>query len=555
MKTETDHTKLHTVRILPLLLIVAVGVLCYATTFFVPFILDDVTSILVNPQVRAFNLCLKPRIIGEFSFALNYRLHGLSLPGYHLVNLVFHLANACLLYAFVLTIFRTPLFSKHACRRSALHLSLACALLFVAHPLQTAAVTYLAQRVTLLAAFFYLIALILYLKARLSTQKWRSVVFMMISVLSAAAAFLSKENAVTLPLAIIFSEVIFFNISNRKRFFVCTVYVLPLAAAVLLINPGIFFQPDLSAQLMSLTFEKGAPPRFDYLLTQFPVLLEYLRLFLLPIGQNIDHDVTIRSSVSDPVVIASFLLLLAIILSALWLLINGRKSGRLEDRFLLLAGFGIGWFFIAVSLESGIIPIRDVMFEQRVYLPSAGLVMTVSALLWFFLSRWMSESNCARSFSAAVLILSATLSLLTIYRNRVWRSEVTLWEDAVGKSPAKGRAHGALGHAYQRAGRLEEAEKAYKDAVRLAPGDYIAKNNLGAIYLKQRRYIESVVEFKRSAELSPGTAAAHFNLGLAYAASGRLVEAEAAFSEAVRLKPDYSEAIKNLAALKNVMGR
>lgn len=542
-------------QLLPFFLIIAVGALCYANTLYVPFVLDDVTSILVNPQISAFTLSLKPRMLAELSFALNYTLHGLSLPGYHFTNIALHLANAILLYTFVLTIFRTPLFKEISFGRGDRHIALAAALIFVAHPLQTAAVTYLAQRVALMAAFLYLSAVILYLKSRLSHKSVNSVAFLILSMVSATAAILSKENAVTVPLAILFTEATFFWGESKRRYLLSALYLLPLVAAVLLTNRAIFFQPDLSATLINLTAERGAPPRLDYLLTQFPVLLDYLRLFFFPAGLNLDHDVTLRSSIADPGVISSFLFLVVIVLSALRLWIEGRKGESLINRLCLLSGFGVGWFFIAISLESSLIPVRDVMFDHRVYLPSFGLVTAVTAALWFLVAGWKDSETVARRFSVTIWMLVLTLSITTIFRNRVWQSEVTLWEDAVSKSPVKGRPHGALGHAYQRAGRTDEAVKAYRDAVRFSPGDSIAGNNLGSIFLTRKRYAEAIDEFEKVIKLSPSTAAAHFNLGLAYAALGRLAAARESFTEAVRVKPDYREARENLAVLNKVMER
>src|SRR5512138_1816922 len=88
--------------------VLLLGILCYANTFEVPFVLDDVTSILTNPLVKAFDFRLKSRILGDLSFALNYRLGGLEPAGYHAVNLLLHLLNALFVYLLVQTIFRTP---------------------------------------------------------------------------------------------------------------------------------------------------------------------------------------------------------------------------------------------------------------------------------------------------------------------------------------------------------------------------------------------------------------------------------------------------------------
>lgn len=538
---------------LPLILILAVGGICYVNTFSVPFVLDDVSSILANTSIPKPTFSLKPRLLGELSFALNYTLHGFSLPGYHLFNLALHLSCALLVYLLVMTLFRTPLLNSHGDEYSERYRAAAVALLFVAHPLQTAAVTYLAQRVTLLAAFFYLGAVLFYLRARLSVTARSTTAFLLLSLFSAAAALLSKENAVTIPLTILLCEFTFFCGSVRRRLALCGLSLVPIVGAVLLTNRGLLLQTDLPTAFLNMTAERGAPTRLSYLLTQFPVIIDYLRLLFVPLGQNLDHDVPLHSSLSDPVVIASFLTLLVLLAAAMLLWLKGRNGENVQSKTMLLAGFGTAWFYITISLESGLVPIRDVMFEQRVYLPSAGFFMAVTSLLWIFMVEMSPAGRVIRNFSVLVVILIMTLAVLTISRNRVWHSEVTLWEDAVSKSPAKGRTHGALGHAYQRAGKLLEAEQAYKTAVRLSPRDHIARNNLGAVYLKQRRFLDAVSEFKEALLLAPSTAATHFNLGLAYGGLDRLSDAAASFAEAVRLRPDYREAQENLTILQKAM--
>lgn len=308
-----------------IVIVLVLGLLSYANTIFVPFILDDVTSILVNPQIKSFVFSLKPRVLGELSFALNYRLHGFDLPGYHLVNLGIHLSNASLVYVLVVNVFRAPLFASTDIEKLGRYIATASALLFVAHPLQTGAVTYLAQRVTLLAAFFYLLTTIFYLISRLSSRLTVSVLMMLLSLLSSCAAVFSKESAVTLPLAILLCEVSFFRGSLLKRMH-WLLYILAPLALVLFSNPALIFRADISTSFLAMTAEKGAPARIDYLLSQFPVVIKYLRLFILPVGQNLDHDIAIKSSFFDPAVLSSFLSLVSLLMAAMFLLMRGRKG-------------------------------------------------------------------------------------------------------------------------------------------------------------------------------------------------------------------------------------
>ena len=172
------------------------GIIVYSNTFQVPFALDDESSIVNNIVVEkldnvfyAYQLGLKfvqNRFVAYLTFALNYQFGGLNVTGYHVVNLLIHLVTALLVYALLRLTFRTPYFQgdtaldvqvAQSCRLtpqpSSLQLQpssfipLFAALLFVVHPVQTQAVTYIVQRMASLATMFYLLSVVLYVKARL----------------------------------------------------------------------------------------------------------------------------------------------------------------------------------------------------------------------------------------------------------------------------------------------------------------------------------------------------------------------------------------------------
>lgn len=198
-------------------------------------------------------------------------------------------------------------------------------------------------------------------------------------------------------------------------------------------------------------------------------------------------------------------------------------------------------------------PIRDLMFEQRLYIPSIGIVLAISAMLVLLFSVEFGGGRSYRNFSIVIAVIAIILGTMSFSRNLSWQSEISIWKDAVSKSPGKGRTHGALGHAYQRTKMWPEAEREYLEALRLSPSDHIAANNLGVVYLMQKRYAEAVTQFKRGIELAPSPSAANFNLGLAYAAIGSYPEAMRAFEEAIRHRPDYPEAKDNLDKVKRLM--
>lgn len=557
---ESDEALPFSLHYLSMFLIIIYGVMIYSNSFSVPFVLDDVTSVWANESVKSFSLSPKSRVLGELSFALNYRLNGLDPFGYHLVNLILHISNSILVYILVQVIFKTPIIDSYRGQFGSKYGSVsqltgfAAALIFVSHPLQTQAVTYVSQRVALLAATGYLGAVVCYGISRLEISRITSILLLLLSVLFAVAGILSKENAITVPFSIIFFEYTFFRSAFKDRLKNIVWYIVPLLVIPALLLARIGFTPDFIGQLGKMTAEGGAPDRLSYFLTQFPVVLSYIRLFLMPIGQNLDHDVQIHDSLFDPVVLicASLLLILAGIGFRLW--INGRKTSVTAGPWNLLAGFGIGWFFITISVESGFIPIRDVMFEHRVYLPSVGLVLVAVAVLSSCSIALKGTEGFLAPFLVAVIILPTVLGIACYQRNKVWQDEISLWQDTSLKSPGKGRVHGSLGHALQRSGRIDEAIKSYLKAVSLSPVDQIARNNLGTIYLMSAMPAEALEQFDAALMVKESTTL-HYNRGLALEKLLRLKDAEKAYKQSVRMDNRNDRALNNLGILQYRLGR
>jgi hypothetical protein len=155
--------------ILHFALVAFLGLFAYSNTFEVPFHFDDKIMVIENPTVKNFQYFTDPskakdfqsysgfisRYVGYLSFALNYNLHGLDVTGYHVTNLAIHIVNALLVYLIVLLTFRTPRMKESRAAAGAGYIALFSALLFVSHPVQTQAVTYIIQRFASLAACFY----------------------------------------------------------------------------------------------------------------------------------------------------------------------------------------------------------------------------------------------------------------------------------------------------------------------------------------------------------------------------------------------------------------
>ena len=348
---------------------------------------------------------------------------------------------------------------------------------------------------------------------------------------------LTKENALTLPVAILLYEGFFFRGAVMKR-------ALPLVPIVgtLLIVPALYLASGGGdtevGDLVSAGYAELS--RGEYLFTQFRVVVTYLRLLLLPVNQNIDYDYPLVGARFGPEVVLSLLGLLAAGLVAVVLF---RRSVR--EPALRFVSYGIVWFFLTLSVESSVIPIPMLMNEYRVYLPSVGLLAGL-ATCTVLISGAMRRAYGRALLVLVIGVLPLLLAGATHARNSRWESRVSLWEDTVAKSPLRARVHNNLGRAYEAEGRLEEAGKEFEEAVRLFPGYAEARNNLGISRLRSGAVNEAVEQFKKALELKPDYPEAHSNLGNAFMQRGQTTRAIREYRAALRLKPHYADAHFNL---------
>ncbi|MBF0520212.1 MAG: tetratricopeptide repeat protein, partial [Nitrospirae bacterium] len=489
----------------------------------------------------------RSRFVGYLSFAVNYQLSVTNVFGYHVTNVTIHILNTILIFFLLKIILRTPYFSKeeiHECRTDFSFLPLLSALFFGLHPIETQSITYIVQRFSSLAAFFCLLSLFFYIRARLNNYNRPKVFtgyvlplfFMLLSIKT-------KELAVIIPLLIFLIDTVFFGGSIKRKIF----NVLPFLLLTLIV-PLTILSSNARHSDESLLSENlfigshGVITSQDYLLTQFRVIVTYIRLLFVPIAQNFDYDFPVYKTLFNPQVFLSFLFILGIVLFSFYLF---KKSGRNPVKRLI--SFGIFWFFITLLPESSVIPIADVIFEHRLYLPSIGFLISFSACL-IFLSEKMKKNTFDVS-GVLALILFVLLGVLTYKRNSLWQDGVAIWEDAAKKSPLKVRPHNSLGNAYLLRGDFEKAIKEYEIALRLMPSYFGAYYNMGRAYeklgnnaLAEKCYLEAII-------LKPNFPEALNNIGTLFKKQGQNTKAHKYYALALTLKPDFVEAINNEALL------
>jgi len=148
-----------------------------------------------------------------------------------------------------------------------------------------------------------------------------------------------------------------------------------------------------------------------------------------------------------------------------------------------------------------------------------------------------------------------TLGTLTYYRNADYRSELSIWQDAVANAPRNARAHYNLGVALAKCGRVEEALTYSRKALEIEPDFAEAYNNLGTALGQCGRFDEAITCLRRALEIKPDFAEAHNNLGNALAGRGQMDEAIAHYRKALKIKPDFAEAHNDFGVLLGQRGR
>ena len=506
----------------------AVAFLAYSNSFQNGFHFDDESSIVFNPVIRDLSSMqaiwkgTPTRFLTYLSFALNYRFGGLDVVGYHAINLLLHVLSGLVVWHLVRRILKSlEVGRKSLLRQAAPYLA---ALAFIAHPIQTQAVTYIAQRATVLATLLYLLAVYFFLAARQHQVEGSDRVKIVRSYAFAVAAgflgLLSKETILTLPFALILVDASFSGTGKgiNWRFFLSVLSVFVFFAVAL-----------VTLNLVSLE-DAPAISQLHYMSTQPLVLLTYVRLLFLPYGQNLDYVFPISQSPFEWWVMASLAVLAVLLVVAI----------RLFNRERLVA-FSIFWFVLVLLPESSILPLADVIFEHRLYLPMFGFSLFLIAM-----SFKLEQLIPPRFVYAVFAVVICVWISLTYERNKVWKDEISLWSDVIAKAPDNPRAYNNRGRALGDLGRFDEALADFNRTLALNPANSDAYNNRANILVQRGQLDEAIADCNRALALAPRmdyqVSRIYFNRGTALVRKNQLDPAIQDFNEAIRYEPNHESA-------------
>ncbi|MCA9407970.1 MAG: glycosyltransferase family 39 protein, partial [Candidatus Omnitrophica bacterium] len=362
-----------------LILLSIIGFITYINAVFHPFVHDDVVFIVKNPAIQELsfksifqqtissdrdtsliNTYYRPLL--EFFYRLGYQLFGFNPAGFHFINIFFHIINSFLVFILFNVLWKNQK-----------GMALAASIVFLTHPMQSEAVACISGISNLVFAGLCLLSFILYLYSMETERQKRgeTLWYYLLSLLIFALAVLAKEQAIVLPILILWYEVILGENKNTNRrrirfvrwagfIFVVSFYFLLRKYVLGITMPNVF----------------GSMPEFFLRMKAVPLtLLTYLGIIFFPLDLHYYRSVDILSPVLGAISILGFILLCV-----------GYLIIRIPAPYKQRIIFGSGWFIIAFGPTLNIVPlINEYSFiltaEHFLYLPFVGILI-IAACLW-----------------------------------------------------------------------------------------------------------------------------------------------------------------------------
>jgi len=539
----------------------------YSNSFQAPYHLDDGDSIEKNASIKSFSTAFFPprnsgitvsgRPLLNVSLAINYRLGGTEVIGYHIGNLLIHFAAALALFGVVHRTLQQPALAGRF-GRHAMPLAWGTATLWALHPMQTESVTYIIQRAESLVGLCYLAALYAFIRAlEKPSRTWSA-----ITVIACVLGMTAKEVMATAPLVMFLYDRTFVSGNFAASWQLRRKFYLSLAATW-----GVLLTLVISSGGRGATVGFAQVSALDYLLTQASGICGYLWRAIVPVNLIFDYGAVVEK---DPSVLVPSVIVMLVIMAAIgWALAKKPVLGFLGT-----------WVFLVLGPTSSIIPVAtQTLAEHRMYVPLASIMAALVILPY----RW--NPRFCLGLSIALVSIAGVLSH---QRNAVYRTDVSLWQDTVNRVPDSSRARTNLACAYLAANEVSKAVEQFSLAVELMP-EASGYTNLGialaqlgelkeglvvlakavrlkpdnaqfrAIYgnglLLAKRTDEGIAALQKAVELEPKNASFHFDLANTLSQLDRNEEAERHFKEVLKLAPKDAEALTNYGALLRRMHR
>ncbi|MHB8880791.1 MAG: tetratricopeptide repeat protein [Thermodesulfovibrionales bacterium] len=525
-------------------LLLAAVTITYSNHFQNSFHFDDSHAVVSNIYIRSLrNIPLFFRDAAAFSslpanqtyrpvvltsLALDHYLgRGLDPFYFHLSMFVLFVVQGLLMFLLYVRAF--SLSEEHAANRYA---ALGAVAWYMLHPANAETINYISARSDTLSTLFGLVSMVLFIYSAFC-RKW------LIYLIPLTVAVLAKPIAVFfVPLLMVyvclFEDAPAEPVSRKKKaapsrtaFVLKETWPALLCAIILMLFTKAMTPP---------TFTPGGAPFMNYVITQPFVILHYGATFILPVSLSADTDWRPLSSIADPRFFAGALFIAALIYAVLY----AAKHRRTRP-----IAFGLLWFLITL-LPTSLFPLAEVMNDHRIFFPYVGLAMSICWTIFILLEkakRSMSSGNIVYRAAIVVIVLALTgYAYGTHQRNKVWKTDETLWHDVALKSPKNGRGLMNYGLALMARADYAGAEKYFTDALALTPDYSYLHINMGILKEATGRSAEAEQYFKQALSSGPGYPVSYYYYARFLKNQGRVDEAIVHLHKAQDLASGYLDA-------------
>jgi tetratricopeptide (TPR) repeat protein len=510
-------------HILAMIALVGMTFLVYAKTFNHDFLMnwDDSLYVVDNEAIRGITWeHLKDAFtrfyIGNYapihiiSYMIDYSLWGLKPGGFIFSNVLIHCLNGILFYALVYRMHRGTA------------LAILAAFVFLLHPVQVESVAWISQRKNILAMFFFLASIHLYLSYH-AKKGYAGNVLYGFSVLAFVLAVLSKSVAIVLPVIVVLYDLCYRTKPIRWSWIIDKIPYAIIAGVALFIALK-SQMPEHDGGRISYAIE-GPQAVFFTMLT---VLVRYFTLIVWPVELSALYMPPMRLEI-DATVAWSAILAVALIAMGIYLY---RKRRDVFFWYIL--------FFIGLMPVAQIVTLVTLMNDRYLYFPILGAA-TCYGLAAFPAGSTISSLQ-QKSVAVILCALVIPLPWLSWQRTAAWSNDLSLWADTAEKTPNSTLAWNGLGMSNVDAGRFDQAIDAFLKALAIDPDYELALNNIGALYNSKGRMAEARPYLLRVTSLFPDSFTGFMNLGINYFLANELQNAELTFKKALALKPQSPDA-------------
>lgn len=465
-----------------------------------------------------------------FGYAIDYHFWKLNPVGYHLHNILFHTLATIFLF-FALT-YALPQIIDNANRKKTQNcllpdktyrvIALLTAIIFMVHPVNVEAVTWLSSRKYVYLAFFTFLAFFLFIKS--SENEKYHLFFALTSVICTVLAVMSSPFAIAIP-GLFFLYDYCRDTSNnpfavlKKR----VIYFIPYFIFCLIMYPYLWKALGSNSRIEQLDIATI----IDICKTMIRCLFDYTVNLTCPLWLNARYPDYTSGSFSEPKIIAVLIAILLISAIAVWQAHKGKK--------ILL--FCLGWFVIAWLPASNIVPISIKMADRYIYIATVGpcLYFVYGSIRLFCYNKNFKFCFLAYGIIFFIIIF---FSILTVQRNKIWANSITLWTDSVKTQPVNPLPQYSLASALSDAGDIDGAIYHYLKAIKLDPEHFGAHSNIGILYFKKKQYNKAISHFDTASALLPNSIIALKNLGFALYKTGKFEESIFPLTDILRLTPE-----------------